>query len=223
MLNKVCLKSWRKEKKFHDWTSAALNLQPSDLRSNAYRSLLLLYRTTQCSYKNSCQCIRIPPGKFVNNCLLSTITQALKHTSLNDCPLVGYTLNWCVHAILLCLCLHHYALSADIEKAFSMLSLMSRIQDFCGYKTLTMHDSSELYLTWMGNLLNQIVLTSICMWWSKYTTLISSVNWHKAQLIIMWPRLSRKGMHVGTNYTPSLNRSFFSTETEYLCSVICII
>jgi len=28
-----------KEKKFHDWTWAALNLQPSDLRLNAYRSL----------------------------------------------------------------------------------------------------------------------------------------------------------------------------------------
>jgi len=39
MLNKVCLKSWRKEKKFHDWTRAALNLQPFDLRSNTYRSL----------------------------------------------------------------------------------------------------------------------------------------------------------------------------------------
>jgi len=39
MLNKVCLKSWRREKNFHDWTWAALNLQPSDLCSNAYRSL----------------------------------------------------------------------------------------------------------------------------------------------------------------------------------------
>jgi len=29
-----------KEKKFHDWTWAALNLQPSDLRSNAYRKFL---------------------------------------------------------------------------------------------------------------------------------------------------------------------------------------
>jgi len=27
LLNKVCLKIWRKEKKFHDWTWAALNLQ----------------------------------------------------------------------------------------------------------------------------------------------------------------------------------------------------
>jgi len=35
----VCLKSCRKEKKFHDWTWAVLNLQPSDLCSNAYRSL----------------------------------------------------------------------------------------------------------------------------------------------------------------------------------------
>jgi len=40
MLNKVCLKSVvERRKKFHDWTWAALNLQPSDLRSNAYRSL----------------------------------------------------------------------------------------------------------------------------------------------------------------------------------------
>jgi len=35
----VCLKSWRKEKRFHDWMWAALDLQPSDLHSNAYRSL----------------------------------------------------------------------------------------------------------------------------------------------------------------------------------------
>ena len=28
-----------KEEKIHDWTWAASNLQPSDLRSNAYRSL----------------------------------------------------------------------------------------------------------------------------------------------------------------------------------------
>jgi len=32
-------RSVREEKKFHDWTWAALNLQPSDLRSNAYRSI----------------------------------------------------------------------------------------------------------------------------------------------------------------------------------------
>ena len=38
-LNKVYLKSTRKKKKFHDWTWAASNLQPSDLCSNAYRSL----------------------------------------------------------------------------------------------------------------------------------------------------------------------------------------
>jgi len=31
MLNKVFMKSWRKEKKFHDWTWAALSPQPSDL------------------------------------------------------------------------------------------------------------------------------------------------------------------------------------------------
>ena len=31
LLQKVCLKRWRKEKKFHDWTWAASNLQPSDL------------------------------------------------------------------------------------------------------------------------------------------------------------------------------------------------
>ena len=29
--------------------------------------------------------------------------------------------------------------------------------------------------------------------------------------------------HLGTNYTPSLYRSYLSTETEYLHSVTCII
>jgi len=34
-LDKACLKSWRKEKKFHDWTWAVLNLQPFDLRCSS--------------------------------------------------------------------------------------------------------------------------------------------------------------------------------------------
>ena len=37
-LNKVCVKSRRKKKNFHDWTRAASSLQPYNLHSNIFRS-----------------------------------------------------------------------------------------------------------------------------------------------------------------------------------------
>jgi len=42
MVNKVCLQSWRKEKKFHGWTWAALNLQPSDLQKQSELYILII-------------------------------------------------------------------------------------------------------------------------------------------------------------------------------------
>ena len=44
-----------------------------------------------------------------------------------------------------------------------------------------------------------------------------------ASLVIINVTRPAKIGHVGTNYTPSHNRSYLSTGTEYLHSVTCII